>query len=145
MDDELLKRTEVEGFLRTIRENPQDNTNRLVFADWLDDNGEPDLALKYRRSYAELYQEIVDLCNRYDETRGYRTYGRMDPDDLIQQALDCATGADATIHLGAAEDLTYALRERGEEWAEFWRTVELLTGHVVHDDVRQHTGYRCGC
>jgi len=69
----------------------------------------------------------------------------MDPDDLIQQAVDCAAGNDISILLGAAEDLTYALRERGKEWVEFWKTVELLTGHVVHDDVRQNTSYGCGC
>ena len=28
------------GFLRDIVENPDDNTPRLVFADWLEDNGQ---------------------------------------------------------------------------------------------------------
>src|SRR5262245_10720470 len=33
-----------EPFLRAICENPEDDTVRLVFADWLDENGDPDRA-----------------------------------------------------------------------------------------------------
>ena len=35
---------EREGLLADIRENPHDDTPRLVFADWLDDHGEPERA-----------------------------------------------------------------------------------------------------
>ena len=37
------------AFLRTIRDCPEDDINRLVLADWLDDNGEPDRAHAIRR------------------------------------------------------------------------------------------------
>ena len=33
--------TEREALLRAVCENPDDDTPRLVFADWLDENGEP--------------------------------------------------------------------------------------------------------
>jgi uncharacterized protein (TIGR02996 family) len=33
-----------DAFLRNIRENPDDDTARLVFADWLDENGDPERA-----------------------------------------------------------------------------------------------------
>lgn len=33
-----------EPFLRAICENPEDDTARLVYADWLDENGDPDRA-----------------------------------------------------------------------------------------------------
>jgi uncharacterized protein (TIGR02996 family) len=156
MDDALLKRTEVEGFLRTIREDPRDNTNRLVFADWLDEHGEPDLALEYRRSYAELRDVIVGLCNKYDESDGRvrRGYGYKDPDMLIQAAVACAAGTSNSIYFGAAEDLCYAMRSQGEDYELFWRTIELLSGYKFlkrdsvslesdysEDDVRYH----CDC
>ncbi|HLW65058.1 MAG TPA: TIGR02996 domain-containing protein [Gemmataceae bacterium] len=33
-----------DAFLKTIRENPDDDAPRLVYADWLDENGQPDRA-----------------------------------------------------------------------------------------------------
>src|SRR5262245_24607645 len=33
-----------EGFLRAIREAPGDDVHRLVYADWLEDHGDPDRA-----------------------------------------------------------------------------------------------------
>src|SRR5262245_15683829 len=36
--------TEREMLLRAVCENPDDDTPRLVFADWLDENGEPERA-----------------------------------------------------------------------------------------------------
>ena len=34
----------VESFLQAIRAEPEDDTLRLVFADWLDDHGQPERA-----------------------------------------------------------------------------------------------------
>ena len=36
--------TERESFLNAVYANPDDNNVRLVFADWLDENGDPDRA-----------------------------------------------------------------------------------------------------
>jgi uncharacterized protein (TIGR02996 family) len=36
--------TDQDAFLRTIIENPDDDTPRLVFADWLEENGDPERA-----------------------------------------------------------------------------------------------------
>ena len=38
------------AFIRAIREHPLDVTPRLVFADWLDEHGQPVLAEAYRAS-----------------------------------------------------------------------------------------------
>ena len=37
-----------EAFLRTIVENPEDDVPRLVFADWLEENGDADRAVFIR-------------------------------------------------------------------------------------------------
>src|SRR5947207_10628889 len=37
-------RPEVRAFLEDIREHPDDDTPRLIFADWLEDNGDADRA-----------------------------------------------------------------------------------------------------
>lgn len=41
------------AFLRQIRENPDDDALRLVFADWLDENGDPERA-EFIRAQIEL-------------------------------------------------------------------------------------------
>jgi uncharacterized protein (TIGR02996 family) len=42
-------RPEVLAFLEDIKEHPDDDTPRLVLADWLEDHGDPDRANKWRR------------------------------------------------------------------------------------------------
>lgn len=146
MNDDLKRRKEVEGFLYAIREAPRDNTTRLVFADWLDEAGESDLALQYRRSYDELYREIVALCDKYDESGAYgENRGRMDPEWLIEQATDCAAGRDDGITFSAAEDFCYAMRAQGEDWKTLWQTIELMTGYVMTDTQRESVGFSCAC
>jgi uncharacterized protein (TIGR02996 family) len=44
--------TRADAFLQAIIENPDDDTPRLVFADWLDENGEPERAEHIRAQCA---------------------------------------------------------------------------------------------
>ena len=48
--------TAEDGFLRAIRERPDDETARLVYADWLDEQGDPQSLARasYLRTHAEL-------------------------------------------------------------------------------------------
>jgi uncharacterized protein (TIGR02996 family) len=146
--DDLRKRGEIEGFLAAIRENPDDDTTRLALSDWLQDHypEETELIAAYRRSYADLRAEVVALCDSFDESRNYegRGYGYMDPDDLIQQATECAAGRHTRISLGAAEDLTFILREEGEDWDRFWKVIEILSGYRT-DQIRESVSYSCSC
>lgn len=60
---------ERDKFLRTIRENPDDDTARLVYADWLQERGEEDRAEFIRVQCATENTEFVcdsrdiDVCN----------------------------------------------------------------------------------
>src|SRR5262249_40352521 len=56
-----------EGFLADIRDNPDDDTTRLIYADWLDDHGES--------ARAELIRVQVELA-------------RLDQDDPTWADLD---------------------------------------------------------
>ncbi len=71
--------TEREAFLKAIREAPDDDDLRLVFADWLEENGDPQRAQFIRLSIAaarlpegqreppELFDERIDLFHAIDE------------------------------------------------------------------------------
>src|SRR5829696_7436743 len=54
--------TEREALLRAIIENPEDDAPRLVFADWLDEHGEPD-----RAEFIRLQIELYNGANVIDE------------------------------------------------------------------------------
>lgn len=51
--------SERESFIRAIVENPEDNTVRLVFADWLQENGESERAEFIRDGVAVCYPECL--------------------------------------------------------------------------------------
>ncbi len=51
--------TEEEAFLRAVTENPEDDTPRLIFADWLDDHDDP------RGSFIRVQCELARLANLY--------------------------------------------------------------------------------
>lgn len=142
---ELPQQQEIESFLAAIRKDWRDDTARLVFADWLQERypEQADLIAMYR---GEARKYVEELCARYDESEDQRGgYGRMSPDHLIEQAVECAAGREGGISFGAAEDLCYAFRAHGEEWAQFWRAIEVLSGYRIPDDARNDVGYGCGC
>jgi uncharacterized protein (TIGR02996 family) len=48
--------TSEEALLRAIRESPADDGPRLIYADWLDENGQPD-----RAEFIRLQVRLVDM------------------------------------------------------------------------------------
>jgi uncharacterized protein (TIGR02996 family) len=52
-----------ESFLRDICENPDDDTPRLVYADWLDEHGQPERA-EFIRAQVELACRVSDSPHR---------------------------------------------------------------------------------
>ena len=58
--------TDREALLRAIIENPEDDAPRLVYADWLDEHGEPDRAefIRLTTGPAEWADRVEDLLAR---------------------------------------------------------------------------------
>ena len=56
--------THEEAFLRDILEHPDDDGRRLIFADWLEDNGDPDRAEFIR----------VQIAREHDRARAGKGY-----------------------------------------------------------------------
>jgi uncharacterized protein (TIGR02996 family) len=55
---------EEEGFLQSIRQRPDDASYRLVYADWLEERGEP-----VRAEYLRLEQQLSQIPTRLQELR----------------------------------------------------------------------------
>ena len=60
------------GFLAEILEHPDDDTPRLIFADWLDDHGEPDRAelIRLQVESAALPEGDPRAVSREEQRRG---------------------------------------------------------------------------
>jgi len=63
--------TERDAFIRHMLEDPLDDAPRLIFADWLEENGEAELA-EFIRVQIAISRE--DACDRQDEPNGCRPF-----------------------------------------------------------------------
>ncbi len=60
-----------EGFLRAIADDLYDDTPRLVFADWLDEHGDPD-----RAEFIRLQCELEPMRDQYEKDRAVELHHR---------------------------------------------------------------------
>src|SRR5436190_19492867 len=55
------------AFLKALRDNPADDTARLVYADWLDERNDPRAEfIRLRQRFAELTTRINELADQFD-------------------------------------------------------------------------------
>src|SRR5262245_48470772 len=92
LDDDPDRDPQETAFLRGIVENPDDDPSRLVFADWLDDNGQAGKAAFVRLEVefsrqpqsSERYAQIREELLRLDELIGGRwTWALVRPGRLL--------------------------------------------------------------
>lgn len=55
-----MESSDERAFLKAIQEQPGDETARLVYADWLDENGKPRHAI-YLRAVAEIRKQTQEI------------------------------------------------------------------------------------
>ncbi len=143
---------ERQAFLDRIKEDPYDFTNRLIFADWLEEFGEDrdhEEALEQRRKATPQWKEAREwilhvylplLC--FNDTG----YGRHGEDDPTLETLTAAaheyldTGESGTLYLSF--DTPNSLRGLSEE---FWKQFETYTGRRLDGEYDRGTFVRCSC
>ena len=86
--------SERDAFLSAIRASPADDTVRLVFADWLDDRGEPE-----RAEFIRVQCELEPLREKLDDSRVQALWQRED--ELLAEHFPRWAGSVAD--LGAIE------------------------------------------
>ncbi len=108
-----------DAFLSALAENEDDTTTRLVFADWLDDQGEHEEADRHRK-WPAAKEWLVRLCK---ENSGYQ---EMTCEGLIAFGREVAReeSSSGRTHLDN-ETMWYALRDHSQE---FWKNWSIVTG-----------------
>lgn len=150
---------DVQAFLATIRSNPFDDTNRLVFADYLRETcpEEVDLIAAYAGGAKQYLHDLVDRCverykpgafndfvNPEDAQRYWDSHKWFDYEYVVEEALRCIREGDEDFNVGntmAAQDVLDDETVR----REFWSAIEVITGYHVPPEFRHHVGYYCSC
>jgi uncharacterized protein (TIGR02996 family) len=76
------------AFLKALRENPGDDTTRLVYADWLDERNDPRAEfIRLRQQQAQLIARINELSAQFDPAWLAAVGGpRLKPEDIRQRS-----------------------------------------------------------
>lgn len=128
---------DVAAFIAAIQENPEDDTNRLVFADWIEEHlGDRELAEFYRTGARKWMEEFVDgaeTCTNYG--------AHVRSKDLEWVPVTVADALKAGHEFIDSEGADYFTQRGGEGLRNkmsdpatlqaYWRAFEVLTGRIV--------------
>jgi uncharacterized protein (TIGR02996 family) len=122
---------EVYHFMQAIGENPEDYATRLIFADWLDDHDEPELA-QFQRDYcsepAKRKREAERRIRKVADE-----FARGDYEGLLK-------GIQEGGFCFSSEGYRYDI-----DWDELWQDVETVTSQEVLYYAKDLTRFGCSC
>lgn len=153
-------------FEAAVAAAPLDHGLRCVYADWLDENGDPDLAAR-QRQWVESYEfikefttgwhnsdldddgNVVPGTEKYDyaEVMGEVDRWRDSVENRGQQRRANYSFGNYDYVVELCFDTTHAqeaLRDAGTR-RRFWECFRVLTGAEVPADIREQEWYRCAC
>lgn len=122
-----------DAFLKLLEANEDDTVARLCFADWLEDNGQPEEAERHRKWDAAK----ATLMKLADD-------GGTDYAYLMAEARVALSGhhrPHSYIDCGGNDDLCDLLRSN---YDEFWTCWSIVTGIPLPVNV-DLPGFRCAC
>lgn len=134
-----------ELLLQAIEAEPDNYDHRLIYADWLDERGEHDEAMR-QRNYEAADIWMKDLASRHFE--GYAAERPFTRDELLQAGRDyLASQKNGSWWGGLVQVGQDSLRDDvyGDELKEYWQHFETLTGVCVPDDEKTSTPFSCSC
>jgi len=119
---------ELKAFLDLIAKNPLDMATRLIFAEWLDEHDEPELAAEQRAFNAERHEAEKWLRQFCEEN--YADY-----DELVEAAVS------GKNYCFGCDDGPYQARRD----PEFWRCIEIVAGKELDESHRERASFSCAC
>jgi uncharacterized protein (TIGR02996 family) len=133
---------EREPFLKALEENEDDTPTRLVYADWLDDNGEHEEADRQRK-WPAAKEWLVRFFREHDEGD---YYGQLKfYEDLIRlgrKAVEEADERGIVLDCGSNQGMCDALRANS---GEFWKNWSIVTGIAMPQNVEEKAYFSCAC
>ena len=131
-----------DAFRKRIQADPEDDTLRGVFADWLDERDRHEEATAqrdWRKSVAWLRTFVAQdgIGDGEDDEYSFDEF----LDWIKEQVKDGGT----EISFGPAEGIMYDLEENDRTRRDFWRHFGIATGFIVPEDDQGKHSYSCAC
>ena len=134
--------SERDAFLTALAANEDDTTARLVYADWLDEQGEHEEADRQRKWPAAKEW----LVRFFRENDGGDYLGELNSyEELIERGRSAVKEADERgigFDCGSNESLCDALRANRQE---FWENWSVVTGIPLPPGAAAKSGFGCAC
>lgn len=142
--------TEQEKFLAAIEENPKDYFLRQAYADWLEENDQPEEADRQRK-YEEAEKWLTDFaarCGSYCTNYGIDApCDRWEPvtlEIIVQAGIDFVQGYDWWTQVGS-ERARNLLADHDELKKQYWSNWEIVTGlKSPGEDFKDKDGWTMG-
>jgi uncharacterized protein (TIGR02996 family) len=130
------------AFLRALTQNEDDTPTRLIYADWLDEQGEHEEADRQRKWPAakEWLVRFFRDHNQGDYIGQLNSYEQLM--DLGRVAVEEADERGFGFDCGSNESLCDALRANSRE---FWKNWSIVTGIPLPPDAEERSYFGCAC
>lgn len=142
---------ERQAFLKALTENEDDTLARMVYADWLEEQGEHEEADRHRQ-WPAAKAWLKEFCKEYNPDPG-------DPDpyecvipyeelvELAREAIGEPRDSDDgeqwyNFSCGSNQSMRDALESNRRE---FWKNWSVVTGIPLPDDIESRSSFSCGC
>lgn len=141
-----LPNTDRDAFLKALSENEDDVTTRMVYADWLDENGQPEEAERQRKwngakewltAYAVRVSPYDGAPDEWMMQQGYQSKD-VGPDYAYRKFMEYVRGGEMFYH---GSDLHGAYEV--EEPDELYANLTILLGRQIGPD--SFESFSCSC
>lgn len=134
-DHYLPHSQEMSGFLHAIKEDPQDPTPRLIFADWLEEQGDPRgewLRLQAEKSLGNSQSE-KDTAREAELTRTFKKWLSPRPPWITELKLE---GMLISIRIGVGRSLKRRLTSLSKlEWWPWVSSLNISQSNLAEGEV----------
>jgi len=141
-----MNQDERQRFLDGIKQNPLDGHLRCVFADWLEEHGEDDEALRQRQwlpAFTVLKYIVFPYIDEY-------------PDEYLRTPILMYEGVMAEVNywkwcVEGGDSPSFGNTTAQEKLqdvdarTEFWKAFTVITGIDPPDDIKDQECYHCAC
>src|SRR5438045_3487668 len=139
------------AFLSALAENEDDTMTRLVYADWLEEQGEHEEADR-QRQWPAAKKWLIQFCEQhnrwpdhgiYPDDSGDDDVWRISYQDIIRlghQALEKPDREYIGFSCGNNESMCNALRVNS---ASFWKQWSIITGIPLPADIETKSSFSC--
>lgn len=125
----------MESFWTMLRNDPKNDANRHVFADWCEEHGEDELAADLRWRSAKWLRDFAELWKPYEDPN-------VAYENLIIDAMEGHFSSHGRDMYGKGRINS----EIGLDVMEqFWHHVRVMTGINIDENYRENFVWSCSC